>query len=89
MISLGNAYPDSQTTYDLVVVDGNLACAHWTYQATHREPLRQHEATGRKLKVCGMLADRIEDGKIVEHWAVIDRLNWLQQLGAVSDDVGL
>mgnify|MGYP001812315674 CR=1 FL=1 len=89
MISLGNAYPDSQTTYDLVLVDGNLACAHWTYRATHRESLRDHEATGRKLKVCGMLADRIENGKIVEHWAVIDRLNWLQQLGAVDESVGL
>ena len=58
MISLGSAYPDSLTTYDLVLVDGNMACAHWTYQATHREALRDHAATGKRLKVTGMLADR-------------------------------
>ncbi len=89
MISLGDAYPDSQTTYDLILVDGNLACAHWTYRATHRASLREHAATGKQVKVTGMLADRFEDGKIVEHWAVIDRLGWLQQLGAVSESISL
>ena len=33
--------------------------------------------------------ERFEDGKIVEHWAMIDRLNWLQQLGLVDESIQL
>lgn len=89
MISLGKAYPDSQTSYDLIMVEGNLACAHWTYTATHVAAMRSHSPTGKQLTVTGMLADRFENGKIVEHWAVIDRLGWLQQLGAIDRSISL
>ena len=40
--SLAIAYPDSQTTYKMVVVEGDLAAAWWTYRGTHTQPLGDH-----------------------------------------------
>lgn len=41
-------------------------------------------ATGRQVKVNGMVLSRFEDGKIVEEWEILDQLTMFQQLGVVS-----
>lgn len=89
LISIGNAYPDGQTTYDAIVVDGDLGAALWTYRATHRNTFGSHAQTGKKLEISGTMYDRFEGGRIVEHWAIIDRLSWLKQLGALPPHIDL
>jgi predicted ester cyclase len=37
--------------------------------------------TGKKVKTTGISLYRIANGKIVEHWAEMDSLGVLQQLG--------
>lgn len=39
--------------------------------------------TGRRVSMSGIAIHRVQDGRIVEHWAQIDALGLLQQLGAV------
>ena len=41
-LSLGEAYPDSETTYDAMAVEGDVGVALWTYRGTHLRPLRGH-----------------------------------------------
>ena len=87
--SLAIAYPDSQTTYNLLVVEVDLAAALWTYRGTHTRPLGDYQPTGQKLDVDGMMFTRVHDGRIVEHWSWIDKLAWLQQLGTIDQSVAL
>ena len=86
---LGIAFPDSATTLNVMVVENDKAAVDWTWEATHSAPLRGIPPTGIKLAVRGMTIERVEDGQIVEHWAVIDQLSWLQQLGVISSDLSV
>lgn len=40
--------------------------------------------TGRRVSMSGIAIHRVQDGRIVEHWAQTDALGLLQRLGAVS-----
>jgi len=40
-------------------------------------------ATGRQVTMSGITIHRVTNGKLSEHWAQIDALSLLQQLGAV------
>ena len=86
---LGVAFPDSATTVNVVVVEDDKAAVDWTWEATHSAPLMGIPPTGVKLAVRGMTIERVENGRIVEHWAVIDQLSWLQQLGVIPSDLSV
>jgi len=87
--SLGVAYPDSQTTFELVVVEGDTVAALWTYRGTHLKPLGDVPPSGKKIEVSGAMFSRIKDGKIVEHWSLIDKLSWLKQLGLIDENTDM
>jgi predicted ester cyclase len=40
-------------------------------------------ANGKVIEITGITIHRVVDGKLVEHWANIDGLGFLQQLGAL------
>ena len=86
---LGIAFPDSATTLNVMVVEDDKAAVDWTWEATHSAPLMGIPPTGIKLAVRGMTIERVENGQIVEHWAVIDQLSWLQQLGVIASDLSV
>lgn len=89
LLSVGQAYPDGQTTYETISVDGDIGAAYWTYRATHRGDFGAHATTGKALTIVGAMFDRFENGLLVEHWAVIDQLSWLKQLGALPNNTEL
>lgn len=89
MLSQGDAYPDSQTSYDLIMADYTLNYAHWICTGTHVAALRSHKSTGEKLNLTGTLANRFGNREIVENREVIGRSEWFQQLGAIDRSVSL
>jgi predicted ester cyclase len=59
----------------------------WTYKAfsgTHVGDFHGIPATGRPVRFEVMDIVRIADGKIVEHWGLVDQLALLRQLGVVE-----
>jgi predicted ester cyclase len=89
LIDVGSAYPDGQTTYHSIIVENDLACAHWTWRATYRPQDGREPQAGRPVTVNGVMIERIGGGQVVEHWAIIDQLAWLRQLGAIDPSVAL
>lgn len=89
LISVGRAFPDGQTTYEAICVDGNIGAAFWTYRATHRGAFGDIGKTDKELVITGAMFDRFENGLLVEHWAAIDKLGWLKQLGALPENIDL
>lgn len=89
MMGLGEAYPDSETTIDALTVEGDTVCAFWTYRATQRAALMGHGEMGRRIEVSGAFWERFRDGKLIEHAAMMDRLGWLKQMGALDPSVDM
>ena len=80
------AFPDIRHRVDHLVAEGDLVAAHIHFTGTHRgvfheEGLGPWEPTGRSVDVREMNVFRLAEGKVVEAWAVWDKVTFAQQLG--------
>jgi steroid delta-isomerase-like uncharacterized protein len=81
--------PDMSTSVDDLVVSGDKVVISITLTGMHKGNLMGIPATGRRLAVHGMVLSRLEDGRIVEEWEVLDTLGMYQQLGVISHPPGV
>jgi steroid delta-isomerase-like uncharacterized protein len=68
------------TLLDLIASDDRVV-VRWTMDATHAGPLAGIPATGKRVQQHGTVIYRLENGRIEEVWAQMDRMGMLQQLG--------
>jgi predicted ester cyclase len=77
------AFSDIEQTIEDQVAEGNTVVSRGTWQGTHTGELQSIAPTGRRIAMTWMGLDRVRDGKMAEHWAQLDILGLLQQLGAI------
>lgn len=70
-------------TIEDVVAGGDRVVVRWTQTATQSGPFLGLPATGRSFSISGIDVHRIRDGRLAEHWHVVDLFSLLQQLGAI------
>jgi len=75
------SFPDSKTTIEDLVAEGDRVVMRGTATGTHKGPFGGAPPTGKSFKVTTMWVFRIANGKIVEHWGVVDGTGVMQQLG--------
>lgn len=79
-----SAFPDLAVEIDDLVVTDDATVMAFTLTGTHRGDLLGIPATGRRVRVNGMVRSRFRDGRIAEEWEILDRLTLLEQLGTVG-----
>lgn len=79
-----DAFPDLHLNIDELLIEGNKAVSSFTLTGTHKADYMDIPATGKPVKINGMVLSRFRAGKIREEWEVLDQLGLLQQLGVVS-----
>jgi steroid delta-isomerase-like uncharacterized protein len=79
--ALFNAFPDMQTKIEHIVAENDLVVVFLNGTGTHKGEFRGRPPTNKKVNIRSADLYRIENGKIVEHWEVVDQLNLLQQTG--------
>jgi predicted ester cyclase len=52
-------------------------------RGAHQAELMGFPATGKPINAAGIEIVRVEGSMLVEHWATIDQLGMLQQIGVV------
>ena len=70
-------------TVEDVVAEGDRVVVRWTNSARHVGDFLGIPPTGRSCAIAGIDIYRLEDGRLAEHWHVIDQLAMLQQLGLI------
>lgn len=75
------AFPDLRFTIEDQIVEGNKVATRWTAEGTNSGPFGEVPATGRRVRVDGLILDRVADGKVVERWEQWDQAGMMQQLG--------
>jgi steroid delta-isomerase-like uncharacterized protein len=75
------AIPDLHFTIEDQIVAGNKVATRWVAQGTNSAPFGNAPATGRRVRVNGLILDRVADGKVDERWEQWDQMGMLQQLG--------
>jgi steroid delta-isomerase-like uncharacterized protein len=79
---LQSAFTMNFTVEDLIA-EGDKVVARWTNHNVHQGPFMGIPATGKSVIVSGIDIHLLRDGKLAEHWDVVDTLSLLQQLGAL------
>jgi steroid delta-isomerase-like uncharacterized protein len=83
------AFPDSHVTIEDMIGEGDKVVARLVATATNTGPFAGQPATGKKVEIRSIRIYRIADNKIVETWAMQDRLGLMEQLGFVQSAGGV
>ena len=78
------AFPDMQLPLEDFVAEGEKVLVRLRVQATHTGPCGDRAATGRRIDIGVLDLFQIRDGVLIEHWALLDNLGMLKQLGAIA-----
>ena len=84
---LCTAFRPHFTLDDLIAEDDRVA-VRWTNHGTHQGEFLGMPATGRSFVISGIDIHALRDGKLAEHWDVVDQLSLLQQLGLLPAPAG-
>lgn len=66
-----------------VIAEGDKVVVRWINEGTHVEPFLGLPATGKSFSIAGIDIHRLDNGRLAEHWHVVDQLAMLQQLGVL------
>ena len=81
--TLAAAFPDTVHTIEAMIGEGDLVVTRLRGRATFTGECLGIPPNGKVVEITGITIHRIADGKLVEHWANIDSLSFMQQLGAI------
>ncbi|PKB81553.1 MAG: hypothetical protein BZY88_06450 [SAR202 cluster bacterium Io17-Chloro-G9] len=79
------AFPDLDSTIDLLVAEGDLVAGRMTTTGTHTGDFMGIPATGKRVNFTETHIVRIANGKAVEHWGNQDDMAMMQQLGVIPE----
>lgn len=79
---------DPHFTIEDVIAEGDKVVVRWTNSGTNSGEFLGMPATGRSFSVQGIDIYRLADGKLAEHWHVVDMLAHMQQLGFLPTPEG-
>ena len=77
------AFPDMQLPLLDFVAEGEKVLVRLRVQGTHTGAFGDMAATGRQIDIGVLDLFQIRDNVLIEHWALLDNLGMLKQLGAV------
>jgi predicted ester cyclase len=78
------AFPDVHITIQDLIGEGDKVVARLLASATNTGPFADQPPTRKKIQFGSFRIYRIAGGKIVETWAMQDRLGLMEQLGRVQ-----
>jgi len=79
------AFPDFHAVIHDQIAEGDEVVTRKTFFGTHQGEFLGIPATGKEVSIDLIEILRIaDDGKIQEHWNVVDQLGLMQQLGVVA-----
>ena len=78
---LRSAFPDMHWIIEETIASGEMVVSRFHWTGTHRGAFMGMPATGKSVKVKGVVIDRIVGGRMSESRILMDDLGMMQQLG--------
>ena len=78
-----SAFPDLHVVIHNQVAEGDRVVTRKTFHGTHQGDLMGIPATGRSVAFDVIDILRVQNGKITDHWNVVDQLGLMHQIGAI------
>ncbi len=82
--AIREAFPDLNYEIQNIVIAEDQVAVHTIMRGTHKGDFFGLAPTGKTVEISQMQIERIQDGKIIEHWRVTDELSMMRQLGQIA-----
>jgi predicted ester cyclase len=82
------AFPEYELRSEQMIAEDDLVSIIGRASGTHKGPFMGMPPTGKSWDVPIHITYRVKDGKIVDHWMVIDTAAFMQQLGMIPSNEG-
>ncbi len=76
--------PDMELPIEDVIAEGDKVLVRLRVRGTHGGELMGIAATGRRIDIGVLDLFQFRDGQLIEHWALLDNLGLLRQLGVTT-----
>jgi steroid delta-isomerase-like uncharacterized protein len=83
-IMFRQAFPDFHAVIHDQIAEGDEVMTRKTFYGTHEGEFFGIPPTGKEVTIELIEVLRVADGKITDHWNVVDQLGLMQQLGAIA-----
>jgi steroid delta-isomerase-like uncharacterized protein len=77
------AFPDIHWVVEETVASGDKVVTRFTWTGTHRGTFLGVPASGRSVRVKGVVIDRLAAGKMADSRILMDNFTMMQQLGVI------
>jgi steroid delta-isomerase-like uncharacterized protein len=77
-----------QFTLELLIAEGDKVAVLWTTRGTHVGEFMGLPPTGKTYTIQGIDIHQLREGRMAEHWHVVDVYSMLIQLGALPAPSG-
>ena len=79
--SMRSAFPDLNFAIKEQIAEGDKVASRFEWAGTHQHDFLGVPATGRQVRVWGIVIDRLEEGRIKDTRIIMDTLGLMTQLG--------
>ena len=76
--------PDLELPIEDVIAEGDKVLVRLRVRGTHGGELMGVPATGHRIDIAVLDLFQFRDGMLIEHWALLDNLGLLRQLGVTA-----
>ncbi len=73
-----SALPDAKMEIQDLLAEGDKVVLRWRMTGTHKGELMGVPASGNPVDFTGIVIERIENGKMAEHWEQMDMMGLMQ-----------
>ena len=80
---LRSAFPDFEATIEDLVAEGDRVVLRQIWSGTHQGEFMGVPPTGKRVSIGVIDILRVDGGRFVEHWGLMDSMGMMQQLGAI------
>ncbi|MDQ3011194.1 MAG: ester cyclase [Acidobacteriota bacterium] len=77
------SFPDLHFTIEDQVVSDDKVTTRWVAEGTNTGPLGDIPATGKGVRINGLILDKVVGDKVAERWEQWDQAGMMQQLGLI------
>jgi steroid delta-isomerase-like uncharacterized protein len=81
LAQLRTSFPDLKVDIERLVSEGDMIVSHFAISGSHLGEFMGAPATGKTFRVEAIDIIRMDEGKIAEHWGLMDTASMGEQLG--------
>ena len=79
-----SGFPDLKFTIEQMIAEGDRVSTLLVMDGTHTGEWQGIPPNGKRINIRMMTIHRIQSGKIIEDWVIVESLGFFQQLGILS-----